>query len=90
MLKTFFNKQYDDDRMDPVIPHGDPGCTDDPYQNDFKPETQEEEDTNMTDTESWEENEQEYSQLSVLEEQADDDAGDDDKSIEIDNANSNK
>ena len=36
--------------MDPVESPGDPGYTNVPYQNDFEPETQEEEDTNMADT----------------------------------------
>ena len=33
--------------MDPVEPPGDPGYTNDPYQNSFEPERQEEEDTTI-------------------------------------------
>ena len=55
--------------MDPVKPPGDLGYDNNSIQTNFGPGTQDEEDTNMADTENWEENEQDYSQFSLFEEQ---------------------
>ena len=61
--------------MGPVEPPGNPGYNDSPV---FGPETQEAEDTNMDDTENWEGNEPEYSQLGVFQEQLKEEAKDTD------------